>query len=79
MGYSQEQNFINQQIEVEVLTCSMIFKFAVKISIVADTSNSNWFKFVKSICNHNISISSGSVFQVIQCFQVAQCFSAVSW
>ena len=30
--------------------------------IVADTSNSNWFKFVKSICNHIISISSGSVF-----------------
>ena len=44
-------------------------------SIVADTSNSSWFKFVKSIWYHIISISSGSVFQVAQCFQVVQCFS----
>ena len=38
------------------------------ISAVADTSNSSWFKFVKSIDNH-------SFFN----FQVAQYFSAVSW
>ena len=39
-------------------------------SIVAHTSNSSWFKFVKSICNHSMF-----QFQVVQCFQMVQCFS----
>ena len=35
MAFSQELNFINQQIEVETFkTCSIIFNFAVKIHLV---------------------------------------------
>ena len=45
--------------------------------IVADISNSSCFKFVKSICNHSILISSGSVFSVGSVFQVVQCVSVV--
>ena len=35
MAYSQEKNFINQQIEAQSFkTCSIIFNFAVKIHLV---------------------------------------------
>ena len=51
-------------------------------NIVADISNSNWFKFAKSIWIHSISVSSGSMFSCGSVFlnsSVFQCTKLVGF
>ena len=53
------------------------------LSIAADTSNSSWFKFVKSICNHSIFnfklVNVFKWFSDFRCGSVVQCRKLVAF